>query len=109
MKRSWSALVALVSLLGVAAAVTRPEYGGTVRVEVRAALSSLDPQSAPSDAVSQSGLALITPLLYDNLVRIDENALPQPQLAVSWQHDADFRRWTFVLRKDVRFHDGSPL
>ena len=109
MKRSWSALVALVSLLGVAAAVTRPEYGGTVRVEVRAPLSSLDPQSAPTDAVSQSGLALITPLLYDNLVRIDENGLPQPRLAVSWQHDAEFRRWTFVLRKDVAFHDGSPL
>ncbi len=109
MKRSWSALVALVSLLGVAAAVTRPEYGGTVRVELRANLMSLDPQSAAPDAPSQSALALIAPLIYDNLVRVDDNNIVRPQLATSWQHDPEFKRWTVVLRKDVKFHDGSPL
>lgn len=31
------------------------------------------------------------------------------RLARSWEHSADYRRWTIHLRTDVRWHDGVPV
>lgn len=33
----------------------------------------------------------------------------EPGLARSWETSADGRSWTFHLRRDVRFHDGTPF
>ena len=33
----------------------------------------------------------------------------QARLAVSWQQDAQSKRWQFRLREGVKFSDGSPL
>ena len=51
----------------------------------------------------------IVALAFDRLVTCDESLQPQPALAASWRHDADFRRWEFQLRPGVKFHDGSLL
>ena len=32
-----------------------------------------------------------------------------PRLAKSWEHSSDYRTWTFHLRDDVRWHDGTPV
>jgi peptide/nickel transport system substrate-binding protein len=34
---------------------------------------------------------------------------PRPRLAQRWEHSADYRHWTVVLRPDVRWHDGAPF
>jgi peptide/nickel transport system substrate-binding protein len=47
--------------------------------------------------------------IYDRLVRRDENGMPIPRLAVSWEADATAQRWTFKLREGVTFHDGKPF
>jgi peptide/nickel transport system substrate-binding protein len=47
--------------------------------------------------------------LYDTLVRLDDAGNPQPGLAESWQVNADLTAYTFKLRKDVKFHDGTDL
>ncbi len=47
--------------------------------------------------------------LYDTLVSFDENYDPAPALATAWETNADATVWTFTLRDDVVFHDGSPL
>jgi peptide/nickel transport system substrate-binding protein len=48
-------------------------------------------------------------MLYDTLVRPDENHRPSPSLATSWEANDDATTWTFTLRDDVAFHDGTPL
>ena len=33
----------------------------------------------------------------------------EPSLAESWEHSGDGLTWTFHLRDDVRWHDGTPF
>lgn len=47
--------------------------------------------------------------VYESLVTLDDDYLPQPCLAESWEESASGRTWTFYLRQDVRFSDGTPL
>lgn len=99
----FAAALSLLALAHDAGAARRPRYGGTLRVEMSAAISVLDP------AATGEATARLAPLVFDRLVRIDRHGRPRPALAVSWSHDAEYRRWQFRLRPGVRFHDGSPL
>jgi peptide/nickel transport system substrate-binding protein len=45
---------------------------------------------------------------YDALVIFDEKQKPTPGLAESWKTIDDLT-WEFKLRKDVKWHDGSPF
>jgi len=47
--------------------------------------------------------------LYDTLVYPDVNGDPQPHVATRWDVSQDGKVWTFYLRDDVYFHDGTPL
>lgn len=47
--------------------------------------------------------------MYEALVRPDEAGGYLPVLAQSWSVSEDARCWTFGLRPDVSFHDGSLL
>ena len=47
--------------------------------------------------------------LYDGLVRFDEEMNPIPDLAESWEISEDGTVYTFKLREDVTFHDGTPM
>jgi len=87
-------------------AVTRPRYGGTLRIEMQAAAVSLVPADWEAVGAIEERIA---PLLYDRLVRFDDAGRVQPALALSWQHDAEYRQWQFRLRKGVKLHDGTPL
>jgi peptide/nickel transport system substrate-binding protein len=107
MRHSAWRLPALISLLAslswVAAggrAETRPHYGGTLSVEIHDAITLTDPGDWPAQLV---------PLVYDRLVQLDDRGEPRPALAISWQHDAENKRWELRLRPGVKFHDGSPL
>jgi len=48
-------------------------------------------------------------MLYDGLVRWDKDLKILPALATKWAISEDKRTWTFDLRDDVKFHDGSPF
>ncbi len=95
-------LFAIASWLSIASAATRPHYGGTLRIEMQARLASFD----PAQFAAQENL---TALAFDRLVVWNDSAQPQPSLAVSWRHDAEFKRWEFQLRSGVKFHDGSSF
>lgn len=47
-------------------------------------------------------------LLYNSLVRLDAQAQIVPDLATSWD-TPDATTYVFHLRRDVRWHDGTPL
>lgn len=47
--------------------------------------------------------------IYESLVRLDDEYLPQPCLAESWEESSSGKVWTFHIRQDVRFSDGTPL
>jgi ABC-type oligopeptide transport system, periplasmic component len=43
------------------------------------------------------------------LVSLDHNLHVQPQLAQSWHLDPDGVTWTFTLKKNLKFSDGTPI
>lgn len=71
-------------------------------IALRAEPTSMDPQYHSLTPNTQLSLTL-----FDPLVRTDSQSKPVPALAETWEVDDDV--WTFHLRKDVKFTDGSPL
>src|SRR5215216_215689 len=48
--------------------------------------------------------------VYDGLLRVTKDgASVEPALATSWDLSEDGLTWTFHLRADVKFSDGTPL
>ena len=47
--------------------------------------------------------------LYDTLIFPNARGTVDPWLATSWDISTDGLTWTFHLRQDVTFHDGTPL
>jgi len=47
--------------------------------------------------------------VFDQLTEIRRDGQIAPRLATEWRHSTDLREWTFVIRKDAKFHDGSPV
>jgi len=93
--------------LAILKAESRPRYGGTLRVEMTAVLSNLDPAEIPADPAVLEAKARLVPAVFETLVRLDENGLPQPWLATSWVHDTARKRWVFTPRPNVRQHNGA--
>jgi peptide/nickel transport system substrate-binding protein len=48
-------------------------------------------------------------LLYDRMIVLNEQGIPTPFLASSWEVDDSLQRWTFKVREGVTFSDGSTL
>ena len=62
----------------------------------------------PFEPVERDMLSIYD-LVYESLVQIDENYMPQPYLAERWEESSGGKYWTFYLRRDVSFTDGTPL
>lgn len=65
---------------------------------------SIDPPNASGAAALE-----IIGALTDSVVAIDSNEQVFPALATNWTIEDDSKRYTFTLRDDVKFHDGTPL
>lgn len=69
-----------------------------------------DPSGAFTPYFHQSGYdGNVASLLFASLVTVDEKGLPVPDLAESWDVSDDQCTYTFHLRKDSKFSDGSAL
>jgi peptide/nickel transport system substrate-binding protein len=107
--------LAVILLLGVmvgatgSTASTRPRYGGSLRVQINERIATIDPRQWSTVSYQSAAIERLASLVFDRLVKLDDHANPQPALAISWQHDAQSKRWQFRLRKGVKFSDGSSL
>ena len=95
---------AILSMAGNAHAQT-PKKGGRVRAAT--------PSSSTADTLDPAKGAHATDytrhnMLYSGLTQLDASLAPQPALAEEIRSDKA-TVWTFKLRKNVKFHDGSPL
>ncbi len=48
-------------------------------------------------------------LVFLPLFFMDEEGRPHPGLLASWEHSEDYTEWTLHLRKEVKWHDGTPV
>ncbi|MEM8814030.1 MAG: ABC transporter substrate-binding protein [Pseudomonadota bacterium] len=96
---------AIVSGATQAVAAT-PKKGGTVRyaASLHGPADTLDPIIFTSGIDYQRGR-----ILFNGLLRLSPTMEPQPELAEEWGANDDVTEWTFKLRKDVTWHDGSPF
>ncbi|HET9401611.1 MAG TPA: ABC transporter substrate-binding protein [Candidatus Acidoferrales bacterium] len=114
MKRICSTRLAIVSSVALALAAcaytsSRPRYGGTLRVEMRERVNSMNPRDWFAGTPDSLAADRLLSQVFERLVALDDSGQIVPSLAIAWQHDANFMRWEFVLREGVKFHDGSPL
>jgi hypothetical protein len=83
-----------------------PRHGGTLNYIV-----SAEPPSF--DAHRETTFAMLHPIRphYNLLIKFDLANYPEVvgDLAESWEVSEDGLSYTFTVRDDVRFHDGSPL
>ncbi len=53
--------------------------------------------------------AKVCDMIFDTLVQYREDTTEiEPALAEMWDNSADGLTWTFYMRHDVQFHDGTP-
>ncbi len=51
----------------------------------------------------------VTNVLSEPLIRLDNNFMPQPAAALSWEANADGTEWTFHLDPNLKWSDGTPV
>ncbi|HNC07363.1 MAG TPA: ABC transporter substrate-binding protein [Anaerolineales bacterium] len=78
--------------------------GGVLTLGIPVEPETLD----PGDAVYvQEQFILMN--LFDSLLSISPDGELHPGLATAWEPNADYSEFTFTLRQDVTFHDGTPF
>ncbi|WP_159501814.1 ABC transporter substrate-binding protein [Microbacterium sp. 18062] len=85
-----------------AAGSAEPVDGGTLHYAVGTTTDTVDPSLSP-------GNSWITAQIVDSLVYHNEDFTFSPWLAESWEISDDGREYTFHLRDDVTFSDGTPF
>jgi oligopeptide transport system substrate-binding protein len=82
---------------------TTPPLGGTLKLYGTAPYT-LDP--AVSSEMTSHGYIF---QIFSGLVCIDDNLIPAPDIAQSWDVSKDGRTYRFYLRYDAKFHDGREV
>src|SRR5881392_1344046 len=96
------AMVVVVATPAIAAAADgEMRYG----LHVTLAARWLDP--AETEAFSTPFMVLYA--VHDALVKPMPGGMQTPSLAESWQEARDHLSYTFTLRRNAKFHDGSPV
>lgn len=114
-KREWYIFLVLlgvliVSTFGILQNINKsfmvkvPMKGGSVTEGVIGAPRFINPVLASSDADKD-----LVSLIYSGLMRKDEKGELIPDLAESYTVSEDGLVYTFTLKEDVYFHDGTPL
>jgi peptide/nickel transport system substrate-binding protein len=96
-------ILAAGAALAAGPALAQPRQGGTLRVSVDQAVGVLNPLLTRVNPEY-----LVAELLYSGLTKLAPDMSAEADLAQSWSANPELTEWTFKLRPNVRFHDGSP-
>ncbi len=66
--------------------------------------TTLDPHNTTDSQSDQ-----VVWMVFNSLIRFDEDMNLVGDLATEWEVSEDGRVWTFALHEGVRFHDGTPF
>jgi len=97
LKKHWWAVM-IVAALGATQLSAK-----TVRIANQGDASSMDPHS-----LNESLQLSITNNVYEALVGVSKDLKFEPALATAWRQTSPVV-WRFELRRNVRFHDGTPF
>src|SRR5881296_456086 len=99
----------IVTSLLLLIAVASPAWA-QAKSELTVALSSFSAETL-DPALQGHNVKYYLSLMFDYLVGVTPDGQPSQAggLASKWESSADHRRWTFHLRKGVKFHDGSDM
>lgn len=82
------------------------KMGGTITVGQELDIPGFDPlKVGVFDTSAETAAAAI----FDTLTTLDDKDQVQPKLALSWTHSDGYKTWTFKLRPNVKFQDGTPF
>jgi ABC-type transport system substrate-binding protein len=100
-----AALAAAAGLQRAAVPAAAAQDGGELIYAQTMPITTIDPvnpQTYPSAYEANF-------TIYRNLVTFAPDLAIVPDLAEAWERSEDDLTWTFTLRQDVTFHDGTPF
>ena len=111
----WQALIAILAIAAILAlaglgayrttTISIPDRGGTYREGVAGSPRYVNPLLSTFNDVDRDLVALV----FEGLTVADERGQIQPRLAESWEISPDNLTYTFHLRRDALWHDGTPF
>jgi peptide/nickel transport system substrate-binding protein len=104
-RRTLAPLAACVLAAGLALASPLAQaQGKTLKVVAHADVKILDPSFTTAYITRNFGY-----MVYDMPFGLDEKGQPKPQMVNKYTTSKDGKLWTFTLRPDLKFSDGSPV
>lgn len=85
--------------------------GGSSDVDKESLIIGIDSDATALDPLKINDTTTMSILsnVYEPLVRMDANDEIVPALATDWEISDDGKEYTFNLRTDATFHDGTPI
>ncbi|MBM4440009.1 MAG: ABC transporter substrate-binding protein [Candidatus Rokubacteria bacterium] len=103
-------MLLLVLALALPAPAQAPKSGGVLTIHPLSAPPSLSPHEESTIAVVQQASPCFSNLVYYDPAKKQESVdTIIPELAEKWSWQDNFRNLVFLLRKDVKWHDGKPF
>ncbi|MEM9632390.1 MAG: ABC transporter substrate-binding protein [Pseudomonadota bacterium] len=95
----------LISILALTASIGLAHAKSDIVVAMQLEPPHLDPTSAAAGAID----SVLYSNVFEGLTRFGPDGSVNPGLAESWTISEDGKTYTFKLRPDVKFHDGTDL
>ncbi|MEZ4668211.1 MAG: peptide ABC transporter substrate-binding protein [Anaerolineae bacterium] len=108
--RKWRSLITILTLVLLTLAVSLVPAAAQAEKTLRWSIEGINDLASldPAKASDSQGFTVIG-LLYGGLVRLNSELLVEPDLAESWTVSDDGLKYTFKLRADAAFSDGSSV
>lgn len=86
-----------------------PSPSETVTPEAEPLALAWDPDSSLDPLEANVVNLMLAPLVFEGLFVVDGSFEPQPVLCESYSQSSNELSWSFVLRPDITFSNGTPL